>query len=109
MAADLKARLGALPDTLEGSYWEIYQEIQESGEHAFGLANFTFQWLLYAQESISLEALAVLACTKSKSESETAFSSDEVLDVCSNLIVTRQNSFDFAHLSVREFFERLHN
>ncbi|KAM0452042.1 hypothetical protein ACHAPV_009666 [Trichoderma viride] len=109
VAADLKARLGALPDTLEGSYWEIYQEIQESGEHAFELANFTFQWLLYAQESISLEALAVLACTKSKSESETAFSSDEVLDVCSNLIVIRQNSFDFAHLSVREFFERLHN
>lgn len=109
MAADLKARLGALPDTLEGSYWEIYQEIQESGEHAFELANFTFQWLLYAQESISLEALAMLACTKSKSESGTAFSSDEVLDVCSNLIVTRQNSFDFAHLSVREFFERLHN
>ncbi|KAM0481785.1 hypothetical protein ACHAPX_003111 [Trichoderma viride] len=109
VAADLKARLGALPDTLEGSYWEIYKEIQESGEHAFELANFTFQWLLYAQESISLEALAVLACTKSESESGTAFSSDEVLDVCSNLIVTRQNSFDFAHLSVREFFERLHN
>ncbi|KAL6792575.1 hypothetical protein GGI42DRAFT_364041 [Trichoderma sp. SZMC 28013] len=109
VAADLKARLGALPDTLEGSYWGIYQEIQESGEHAFELANFTFQWLLHAQESISLEALAVLACRKSKSESGTAFSSDEVLDVCSNLIVTRQNSFDFAHLSVREFFERLHN
>ncbi|OPB46030.1 1-alkyl-2-acetylglycerophosphocholine esterase [Trichoderma guizhouense] len=109
VAADLKARLGALPDTLEGSYWEIYQEIQGSGEHAFELANFTFQWLLYAQESISLEALAVLACTKSKFESGTAFSSFEVLDVCSNLIVTRQNSFDFAHLSVREFFERLHN
>lgn len=109
MAADLKARLGALPDTLEGSYWEIYQEIQESGEHAFELANFTFQWLLYAQEPITLEALAMLACTKSKSESGTAFSSDEVLDVCSNLIVTRQYSFDFAHLSVREFFERLHN
>ncbi|KKO96727.1 hypothetical protein THAR02_11168 [Trichoderma harzianum] len=109
VAADLKARLGALPDTLEGSYWEIYQEIQQSGEHAFELANFTFQWLLYAQESVSLEALAVLACTKSKSESETAFSSDEVVDVCSNLIVSHQNTFDFAHLSVREFFERLHN
>lgn len=108
VAADLKARLGALPATLEESYWEIYQEIRDAGDHAFGLANFTFQWLLYAQESISIEALAVLACTESTSESETAFSSDEVLDVCSNLIVTRQNSFDFVHLSVREFFERLH-
>ncbi|PTB74737.1 hypothetical protein M440DRAFT_1312929, partial [Trichoderma longibrachiatum ATCC 18648] len=27
VAADLKARLGALPATLEESYWEIYQEI----------------------------------------------------------------------------------
>lgn len=109
MAADLKARLGALPATLEESYWEIYQEIREAGDHAFGLANFTFQWLLYAQESISIEALAVLASSESTSESETAFSGDEVLDVCSNLIVTRQNSFDFVHLSVREFFERLSN
>ncbi|OTA07712.1 hypothetical protein A9Z42_0086230 [Trichoderma parareesei] len=109
VAADLKARLGALPATLEESYWEIYQEIREAGDHAFGLANFTFQWLLYAQESISIEALAALASSESTSESETAFSGDEVLDVCSNLIVTRQNSFDFVHLSVREFFERLSN
>ncbi|KAL6863996.1 hypothetical protein J3F83DRAFT_182220 [Trichoderma novae-zelandiae] len=109
VAADLRARLGALPATLEGSYWEIYQDIREAGDHAFELAKFTFQWLLYAQGSIPIEALALLACTEWTSESETAFSGDQVLDVCSNLIVTRQKSFDFVHLSVREFFERLHS
>ncbi|KAK5997911.1 hypothetical protein PT974_00277 [Cladobotryum mycophilum] len=66
-------------------------------------------WLLYAQESISIQALAVLAGTRLASEPEASFSGDEVPDVCSNLIVIRQNSFDFAYLSVREFFERLQN
>ncbi|KAJ9155746.1 1-alkyl-2-acetylglycerophosphocholine esterase [Pleurostoma richardsiae] len=109
VAADIKARLGVLPATLEGSYWEIYRDIQESGDHAFQLAMFAFQWLLYAQESISIDAFAVLASVHLHPDTSSAFTSIEVLDVCSNLIVTRQRSFTFAHLSVREFLEKLHS
>jgi len=43
VAADVEARLSSLPATLEGSYWEVYRQIMESGEHASKLAVFTFQ------------------------------------------------------------------
>ena len=105
----MRARLGVLPDTLEGSYWEIFRQIRDSGENAFRLATFAFQWLLYARESISIAGFAVLASTALAPEPGVAFTAEEVLDVCANLIITRQTSFDFAHLSVREFFERLQN
>ncbi|KAI0852291.1 putative ankyrin repeat-containing protein [Daldinia vernicosa] len=105
VAADIKARLGVLPSTLEGSYWEIYQSILESGDHAAALANFTFQWLMYAKDSLSIEAFASIASSALSSEMSSTFSGAEVTDVCSNLIVIRGKDFEFAHLSVREFFE----
>ncbi|KAK6842958.1 hypothetical protein PG987_003818 [Apiospora arundinis] len=81
VAADIKAQLGRLPETLEGAYWEVYQQILASGENAAKLAVFTFQWLLYAH--------------------------NEIVDVCANFVVSRRRSFHFAHLSVREFLEHL--
>ncbi|KAI0554188.1 hypothetical protein F4679DRAFT_579797 [Xylaria curta] len=109
VAADVSTRLGALPTTLEASYREIYQEIIDSGDNALALATFTFQWLLYAQEPISLDGFAALASIALATESRTNFTAVEVLDVCANLVVLRENSFEFAHLSVREFFEKLGN
>ncbi|KAI1799968.1 hypothetical protein F4811DRAFT_541451 [Daldinia bambusicola] len=105
VAEDIKARLGVLPTTLEGSYWEIYQSILESGDHAAALANFTFQWLMYAKRSLTIEAFASIASSALSSETRSTFSEAEVTDVCSNLIVIRGKAFEFAHLSVREFFE----
>ncbi|KAK6951746.1 hypothetical protein Daesc_006269 [Daldinia eschscholtzii] len=105
VAADIKARLGVLPTTLEGSYWEIYQSILESGDHAAALANFAFQWLMYAKRSLTIEAFASIASSALSSETKSTFSGVEVTDVCSNLIVVRGKAFEFAHLSVREFFE----
>ncbi|KAI1658927.1 hypothetical protein F4813DRAFT_33676 [Daldinia decipiens] len=105
VAADVKARLGVLPSTLEGSYWEIYQSILESGDHAAALANFTFQWLMYAKKPLSIDAFASIASSSLSPEKSNTFSGAEVTDVCSNLIVIRGEAFEFAHLSVREFFE----
>ncbi|KAH8664515.1 hypothetical protein BX600DRAFT_464581 [Xylariales sp. PMI_506] len=107
LAADIQNRLGVLPETLEGSYWEIFKQIQESGEHAAALAEFTFQWLLYAIKSISINEFAAIASSVVASGTDSGFSSAEIVDVCSNLVVMRSDSFDFAHLSVREFLERL--
>ncbi|KAJ8119211.1 hypothetical protein ONZ43_g3796 [Nemania bipapillata] len=61
VAADVRARLGKLPSTLEASYWEIFQQIRESGDSAFRLAVFAFQWLLYAKEPLPLYVVAALA------------------------------------------------
>ena len=109
VAADVRARLGALPVTLESSYWEIFQQIKDSGEHAFKLATFTFQWLLYARRRISIEGFSVLASVALAPESSDPFTTEEILDVCANLVVDRSTVLEFAHLSVREFFERLEN
>ncbi|KAM7197300.1 hypothetical protein V8F33_005728 [Rhypophila sp. PSN 637] len=107
VAADIELRLGALPVTLEESYWEIYQGILNSGEHAANLAIFTFRWLLYAKASISMEAFAHIACCHLQSVSGPGFTVAEITDVCANLIIARSGSFQFAHLSVREFLEGL--
>ncbi|TRX91334.1 hypothetical protein FHL15_007756 [Xylaria flabelliformis] len=109
VAADVSTRLGVLPTTLEASYRQIYQDIIDSGDNALALATFTFQWLLYAQEPMSLDGFAALASIALATESSTKFTAVEVLDVCANLVVLRESSFEFAHLSVREFFEKLGN
>ncbi|KAK4165517.1 ankyrin repeat protein [Cladorrhinum sp. PSN259] len=112
VAADIEARLGVLPATLEGSYWQIFQDILASGAHAAELAIFTFQWLLYAQASLPIEAFAYIASSALQSSTDTAtksgdFTAIEITDVCCNLMVSRGGSFYFSHLSVREFFEGL--
>ncbi|KAK8088520.1 hypothetical protein PG997_003481 [Apiospora hydei] len=107
VAADIKARLGHLPETLEGAYWEVYQQILASGENAAKLAIFTFQWLLYAQQTIPLESFSRFASIALSDDPGIVYNSHEIVDVCSNLIVSRSDSFQFAHLSVREFLEHL--
>lgn len=110
MAADVRSRLGVLPESLEASYWEIYEKILASGDMAAKLAIFTFQWLLYAKETISIDAFAIIASvalTSDDCRDSDAITNTEILDVCANLVVARETSFVFAHLSVREFLERL--
>lgn len=107
VAADIKARLGHLPDTLEGAYWEVYQQILASGENAAKLAIFTFRWLLYAQDTIPLESFSILASIALSDDPEIVYSRNDIVDVCANLVVNRGDSFQFAHLSVREFLEHL--
>jgi ankyrin repeat protein len=108
VAADIEARLGALPATLEGSYWEIYQEIQESGEHAAALADLAFQWLMYARNTLTTDVFACIASSTLPSGTASGFEAAEVIDVCANLIISRNGAFEFAHLSVREFLEGVH-
>ncbi|TLD14961.1 hypothetical protein PspLS_10833 [Pyricularia sp. CBS 133598] len=106
--ADIEARLGALPATLEESYWGIYQDILASGEHATDLAVFTFQWVMYAKSGISADRFASFASCALSSESVTqAFTETEIIDVCTNLVINRTGVLEFAHLSVREFLEGL--
>lgn len=54
-----------------------------------------------------LNGFAALASVALATGADTEFTGANVLDVCSNLIVEREYYFEFAHLSVREFFEGL--
>ncbi|ORY16076.1 hypothetical protein BCR34DRAFT_584541 [Clohesyomyces aquaticus] len=106
VAGDIEARLGRLPRTLQDSYFEIFERIQGSGEYAFKLAVFTFQWLLYARQPIAMNDFALLSTVQSTGNN--IYTTYEVLDVCQNLVVSNdQGIFRFAHLSVREFLENL--
>lgn len=110
VSADILDRLGKLPPTLEGSYWELYQIILNSGKHASQLAIFTFQWLLYAKMTVQADGFASIASAAFSAANEhatTIITSGEIIDVCANLIVLRNDAFELAHLSVREFLEAL--
>ena len=101
VAADIDKRLGRLPQTLEGSYLEVFEQIADSGEHAFRLAVFTFQWLFYARQPIAVADFALLASVRL--EERLQHTAQEVMDVCQNLIASNYAGiFGFVHLSVRE-------
>lgn len=102
---------------MEESYWELYQRILQSGRHAAQLAVFTFQWLLFADHRLSVDGVAAIASTVgfsdvdgesgSKPAQPSQVSISEIIDVCENLVVIKDDTFQFAHLSVREFLEGL--
>lgn len=106
MAADIEERLGLLPVTLEESYWDIYQEILDSGEHAARLAVFTFQWIMYAEDTVPAHEFADFAsCTLSTGAASQTFNETDIIDVCANLVISRNGVLEFIHLSVREFLD----
>ena len=61
---------------------------------------------MYSQQAIGVELFTDMATSALKPGSS-AYTTAEVVDVCSNLVVTRNEVFEFAHLSVREFLEGL--
>ncbi|KAK8182185.1 hypothetical protein BC567DRAFT_219167 [Phyllosticta citribraziliensis] len=102
---DIKAKLGHLPETLEKSYWDVFEQIKRLGENAEKLATTTFQWLLCAHRKVNLELFAFLASTDLE-DSDEPYTGDEILRVCLNLVEKDKDStIRFAHLSVREFLE----
>ncbi|MCJ1244561.1 hypothetical protein MMC30_001759 [Trapelia coarctata] len=110
LESDFKARLGRLPKTLEESYRNIYQSIQETGENSRRLAHSTLQWLLYARKPISGKEFAAFITRASPDPNGKAeVTVYHILDVCANLVMldTQEDILAFAHLSVREFFEGL--
>ncbi|KAK4204557.1 hypothetical protein QBC40DRAFT_336757 [Triangularia verruculosa] len=111
LASDIKARLGRLPATLEESYWQIYQELLAYGEHASELAKFTFQWLMYVETEVPIDSFVYIASygmtITDHGKQLAPITKHEVMDVCSNLVTLREFTFEFAHLSVREFLESL--
>ncbi|KAH6689768.1 hypothetical protein F5X68DRAFT_260368 [Plectosphaerella plurivora] len=81
VAADIEARLGILPASLEESYWEVYQEILSSGDHATELAIFTFQWVMYAEAAVEAHHFAQLAsCALSSVDVPQTFTEMEIID-----------------------------
>ncbi|KAL9609314.1 MAG: hypothetical protein Q9167_005901 [Letrouitia subvulpina] len=102
-AEDIEDALMYLPQTLAELYQTIHTQITNSAGNSRVLAKNVINWLLCAQRPLSSAQLTNAA---SMHLNKPALN-DQILDVCCNLVVFDSDSdtFKFAHLSVREFFE----
>ena len=114
-APDFKNFLGKLPVKLSDLYEIIHTQIDQTETYGRKVAIMTLTWLLCAQRLLRAEELlaAVHAVdVESTSESdeddysgEAGPTENDILRLCRNLVVldSEQNTFRFAHQSVREY------
>ncbi len=100
-------RIGRLPPTLEDLYGELLQKINSYTSHADRhYARHALSWLLCAHRRLSVSEF--LTAISLAVPSPQRLTSDQILDLCCNLVVLDEelDTFRFAHLSVREFLEQ---
>ncbi|KAG9041303.1 hypothetical protein FS842_002606, partial [Serendipita sp. 407] len=98
----VRRRLKQLPEKLSDLHDEIYERISKMGESELDIAKATLSWLLCAQRRLSSSELLAAVSTNAD-ESVTA---EQVVQICRNFVVLgASDSFEFAHLSVREYLE----
>jgi ankyrin repeat protein len=100
--------LERLPKKLNDSYDLIYEQISNSQYPNPELASRIMRWLICAQCQLSTDDF-IAAISVDSSGQYFSPSKSNVLSICCNLVVhdSEQNTFRFAHLSVREYLERL--
>ncbi|CAG8960929.1 hypothetical protein HYFRA_00002467 [Hymenoscyphus fraxineus] len=102
---DVRSQLLRVPPSLEVLYKEIYDTISANqGKNSQRVARNTVCLLLRLKENLLPSEFIKLV-----QESSAHLNTNAILDICCNLVVLDKtlNVFRFAHLSVREFFEKL--
>ncbi|KAI1843118.1 hypothetical protein JX266_010645 [Neoarthrinium moseri] len=109
--AAVRERLGRLPPTLEALYQELLDKIRAyTADAGRQYARNTLVWLLCGRRRLSsnefLTAVSIIP-----NHPPSAVTKGQILQLCHNLITfdSTQDSFRFAHLSVREFLENDYN
>lgn len=105
---EIRDRLGRLPPRLEQLYSAIYQEmlLDVTGIRV-EVIQHVFKWLLYARHQLNTADMISFVRQKSPCQFQD-LTEDHILEFCRNF-VTRdagQDTFRFAHLSVREYLEK---
>ena len=105
---EIRDRLGRLPPKLEQLYSAIYQEmlLDVTGTRV-EVIQHVFKWLLYARHQLNTADMISFVRQKSSCQFQD-LTEDHILEFCRNF-VTRdvgQDTFRFAHLSVREYLEK---
>lgn len=106
---DISHHLGKIPPSLEALYQDIYERITTNrGSISKVVARNTFSLLLRLKENLLPSEFVKLVQDEDQGSSA-AMPSNTILDICCNLVVLDKtlDVFRFAHLSVREFFEKL--
>ncbi|CAG8973855.1 hypothetical protein HYALB_00005601 [Hymenoscyphus albidus] len=101
----IRSQLRRVPPSLEMLYKEIYDKISANqGNNSQRVARNTVCLLLHLKENLLPAEFIKLV-----QESSAHLNTNAILDICCNLVVLDKtlNVFRFAHLSAREFFEKL--
>jgi hypothetical protein len=109
--ADIRSVLGQLPPDLHTLYNDIYNMLVTApGALEVVVFKNVLNWLLCAQKPLHTnEFLAIVSIDPGRDFATAPISTDLVLEICNNFVVfdAQLDTFRFAHLSVREFLERL--
>ena len=108
--ADVRSTLGRLPPKLEQLYLEIYEKriISYPGEAGRSTLGNALRWLLCSQRQMKSSEFC-LAVAMNLTASPGGLTIEHILELCHNFVVYDHglDTFRFAHLSVREFLEKL--
>lgn len=109
--SDVKKALHNLPKSLDKTYDEIFERIENMDGSMSDVALRCIQWILVRGGTAGAEILAV-ACQDSKDEiQEVDIDTETLLSGCQNLVTVEIRNplfplFRFAHLSVQEYCEK---
>jgi hypothetical protein len=99
---------------LEASYDVVYEQIKELPDETRTIAQNTIRWLLCSKQQLqSSELIAAVYMSLDREllddEDYDFITADGLLDFCCNLVVLDKSldTFRMAHLSVREYFEKV--
>ena len=102
---DLVDELARLPRSLADMYSLLLEDIGRMEQRGRNIAETVLKWLLCTKDAGSRVTIA--ACSETTSTERESLSVPNILDVCSTLVVYDEwfDTFQFAHLSIREFLE----
>lgn len=114
MEKDVRSELGMLPAELKNQYLVIYNDILGSGPATAAIARRAFSWMLAAWRPLTVEEFISAVALDDHGEYHHGLDTSSLLDICRNFVTTvsldsasRTMSFQWAHLSVKEFLEGL--
>lgn len=109
---DIKQRLARLPETLDQSYDEIYDQIKQQKGSTSEIAKRAFQWVMCSCVPLSPIELVAAVCQDPETDELDNVDIDIkiVLGACRNLLAVDQQrgACKFSHLSVQEYLETHH-
>lgn len=111
---DVRSELGKLPAKLKEQYRIIYDDILDSAHATSSIACRTFSWILAAQRTLTVEEMIAAVALDDDGFYHKDLDVPLLLGICRNLLIvtsishaSEQETFQMAHLSVREFLEEL--
>ncbi|CAM1507840.1 Fc.00g046880.m01.CDS01 [Cosmosporella sp. VM-42] len=110
--ANIRARLGKLPKTLDDAYREIWTKVEQLSDYEKTLAIRAFQWVLCSLTPLSTAILGMAVLINPDSDDgdamDTELNEENINELCTNLLTYDEQTkvWRFCHLSAREFLEK---